>query len=114
MKKTTLGAVAALALAACSPESPAPLAPSALSEPPLAAAANENEPIPDQYIVVFREDVQDAPGLANRLARQHGASMRYTYGAAIKGFAANMSAQAAAALERNPNVAYVEQDREVS
>jgi subtilisin family serine protease len=39
--------------------------------------------------------------------------VRYTYQHALKGFAASMSAQAAAALARNPNVAYVEQDQEM-
>jgi subtilisin family serine protease len=39
--------------------------------------------------------------------------VRYTYQHALKGFAARMSAQAAAALARNPNVAFVEQDQEV-
>ena len=103
-----------LAAAACAD----PAAPPALDADPAAAsravAADEAEPIPGQYIVVFRDGVADAPGLARRLAAGNGASVRHTYQHAIKGFSANMSEQAAAALARNPNVAYVEQDQAVS
>jgi subtilisin family serine protease len=66
-----------------------------------------------QYIVVFRDDVADAPGLAQSLARAHGASPKYTYQHAIKGFAAQLPEAAVEALRRNPNVAYVEQDQVV-
>ncbi len=103
----------ATALAACeSPNSPARMT-ATESEPAFSVAGGsaETEYVPGQYIVVFRDDVRDVPGLARRLAAQHGSSPRYTYTAAIKGFAAQFSAQAAAALARNPNVAYVEQDQ---
>ena len=66
-----------------------------------------------QYIVVFRDDVADAPGLAQSLARAHGASPAHTYQHALKGFAAQLPEQAVEALRRNPNVAYVEQDQVV-
>jgi len=69
--------------------------------------------IPGQYIVVFRSDVTDVPGLARGLAAANGASIRFVYQSALKGFAAQMSDAAAAALTRNPNVDYVEQDQEV-
>ncbi|GLC23679.1 S8 family peptidase [Roseisolibacter agri] len=78
-----------------------------------AAAGDAGQPIPDEYIVVFNGDVADAPGLAQRLAASQGAEIRYTYQHALRGFAARMSAQAAGALARNPNVAYVEQDQEM-
>jgi subtilisin family serine protease len=39
----------------------------------------------------------------------HG-TLRYTYGSAIKGFAAELPENALDALRHNPNVAYVEQD----
>jgi subtilisin family serine protease len=63
------------------------------------------------YIVVFDDATTDAPGLARRLAAQHGATLRFTYVNAIKGMAvANLSDAAAEALARNPNVRYVEPD----
>ncbi len=77
------------------------------------APAGEGQIVPDQYIVVFTDDVRDPPGLAHGLARAHGGSVLFTYEYAIKGFAAQLPAQAAEAISRNPNVAYVEPDRTV-
>src|SRR5215203_2759777 len=69
--------------------------------------------IPDRYIVVFRDDVSDAPGLARQLAQSHGGKLHYTYQHVIKGFAATLPAGAVQALQRNPNVKYVENDGRV-
>ena len=117
MKQPRSSAPAALALlaaAACSdPAAPPAADVDAAAASRVAATADEAEPIPGQYIVVFHDGVADAPGLARRLAGGNGASVRHTYQHAIKGFSANMSEQAAAALARNPNVAYVEQDQVV-
>jgi subtilisin family serine protease len=108
----------ALVVAACSdsagPERLAPESAPSGQAPLFAAGGTPGAPIRDQYIVVFNDGVADAPGLAQRLAQQHGASVRHTYETVLKGFAASMSAQAAAALEHNPNVAYVEQDQVVT
>ena len=105
-----LGAVTILA--ACeTPSSPSPLTPAEASPAFNVGGSSEAEYIPGQNIVVFRDDVRDVDGLARRLAAQHGSTPRHTYTHAIKGFAAPLSAQAAAALARNPNVAYVEQDQ---
>jgi subtilisin family serine protease len=76
-------------------------------------ASGEAEYIPGQYIVVFRDGTRDVAALARGLAAQHGSAPRYTYQHAVKGFAAPFSAQAASAIARNPNVAYVEQDQVV-
>ena len=105
--------VAALGMAACSD---APSAPNvvATEAPAVRQTAKGGEPIKDQYIVVFKDDVRDAPGLAKQLANAHGGKVRHSYEHAIKGFAANLPAAAAEALRRNPNVAYVEQDQVVT
>jgi len=79
---------------------------------PVASAAPAN--IPGQYIVVLNDNVQDVPGLSRRLANAHGGQVGFTYENAIKGFSVRMSAQAADALSRNPNVAYVEADQEMT
>ena len=107
-------ALLAVLAAACSDPAAPRLDSADVPERPVfsqAPASDEAQAIPDQYIVVFRDDVADAPGLSRRLAATHGGQVRYTYEHALKGFAARMSAQAAAALERNPNVSYVEQDQ---
>jgi len=102
-----------LGLAACSDAPVGPdLAPPA-SPAAARGAAREGQVIPDQYVVVFKDDVRDAPGLARQLAAAHGGTVRYTYQHAIKGFAATLSAAAAEALRRNPNVDYVLQDERV-
>ena len=88
---------------------PTELGPSALSV--AAQQAGPGQAIPGNWIVVFNRDVPDAPGLANRLANQHGAVPSFVYAAALNGFAAPLSDQAVAALRRNPNVDYIEQDR---
>jgi len=107
-------AVGVLALAAACADPIAPPATESLAPSLARAEGTPGRPIPDEYIVVFDDDVGDVPGLARGLAAAHGASVRFQYQHAIKGFAGHMSAAAAAALARNPNVAYVEQDQEVS
>lgn len=63
-----------------------------------------------RYIVVFRDAVADVPGMAYRLARSHGRTPLFVYEHALRGFAVEVPEQAAEALRRNPNVAYVEPD----
>ena len=75
---------------------------------------DRRQTLPGRYIVVFKDSVSDAPGLAHRLAASQGATPRFVYERALKGFAAALPEQAAEALARNPNVAYVEPDAVVS
>ena len=113
IRRQSFGAFALLlALAACSD---VPTTPSAAP----ARAAESRGParaggtIPGRYIVVFKKDVADAPGLARRLAQANGGTLHHSYQHAIKGFAATLPAPAVEALRRNPNVAYVEPDGRV-
>ncbi|HEX4934428.1 MAG TPA: protease inhibitor I9 family protein, partial [Gemmatimonadaceae bacterium] len=78
------------------------------------AAAAMRRPIPDEYIVVLQDSVRDVPGQAQRLIAQAGGAHRFTYTGVFKGFAAHLSARAAAALERHPLVQRVEQDQVVT
>jgi subtilisin family serine protease len=103
-----------LGVAACSDTPSAPdLDPAGPSLSNQQQQGRAGEPVPDRYIVVFKNDVRDVPGLARQLAKAHGTEPRFTYQHAIKGFSATLPAQAADALRRNPNVAYVEQDKRV-
>jgi len=69
--------------------------------------------IPNSYIVVFEGRVDDAAGVADELARTHGARTKFVYGA-LKGFAAEMPESAAQAIANDPRVKYVEEDSIVS
>lgn len=99
------------ALAACSQDTPS--APSDLITPSFAiqAGPQAGDLIPDQYIVVFKDNITDSPGHARRLAAQYGTTVQHAYGRALKGFAGRMSAAAAGRLRGDPTVAYVEQDQ---
>jgi subtilisin family serine protease len=78
------------------------------------AVQKHNRVIPDEYIVVFDNSVQNPRQLAGQLASISGGYLRFKYTNAISGFAAHMSAQAADAIAQHPGVAYVEQDQQVT
>jgi len=67
--------------------------------------------IPGRYVAVLKADTRDTPGTANALVAQHGLQLDYVYTKAIKGFAFAGSEQAAQALARRNEVAYVEPDQ---
>jgi len=64
--------------------------------------------VADEYIVVFKDDVNDIDGRAAGLANAHGGNVQHTFHTALKGFSAHMSAQAAQAIAQTPGVSYVE------
>ena len=111
MSRFTATFVGAAALVAACSDAPQPAAPDLGSTTPAFSARDAGEAIPDAYIVVFRAGVADPPGLARRLAADHGAAVTHVYEHALKGFAFRGSAQAAEALSRNPNVEFVEADQ---
>ena len=69
------------------------------------------EAVPGQYIVVLQDNVADPSTVARDLVNAAGGSLLHVYTSAIKGFAARLSPLAAAALQSNPLVAYVEADQ---
>jgi hypothetical protein len=74
----------------------------------LRADAAQEKIIPNQYIIVFRDDAPRPFQLAQELAASHGLTLRHTYGNTIKGFSAVVPAGRLAALERHPHVKSVE------
>ncbi|NED71903.1 S8 family peptidase [Streptomyces sp. SID9944] len=64
------------------------------------------------YIVTFKDSVAraDVPAAAKTLAGRHAGSLRYTYTAALRGFAVRMSEKQAKELAADPSVARVEAD----
>lgn len=72
--------------------------------------------IPNQYIVVLKDDVTDVESEAIRLARDFSGdrSGGHTYNRALKGFSVRMPEQQALRLAGDPRVAFVEEDTVVS
>lgn len=70
--------------------------------------------IPDQYIVVLSDDVEDVAALADDLSRKHAALLEHVYDKALKGFAVKMSEGMAKKLAEEPVVQWVEEDGEMS
>jgi subtilisin family serine protease len=116
MKGRFAVAVSVLVLAACaeptSTPSAVPVTPS--DEAPLFAKSSGGDVIPGQYIVVFNDDVEDPIGKAKEKALKKNGTLKYSYGAVLKGFAAELSDEAVADLRADPDVAYIEQDQTVT
>ncbi|MFD4994774.1 S8 family peptidase [Streptomyces buecherae] len=64
------------------------------------------------YIVTLKDSVAraDIPASAKALAKRHSGDLRYTYTAALRGFAVKMSEERARQLAADPSVARVEAD----
>jgi subtilisin family serine protease len=96
-------------LVSCGEEQPiGPTVPEGLA--PSADVAQEDV-IPGQYIVVFKNSVRSPVALAQQLADRHGLTLRHTYQHSIKGFSAVLPEGAVAALQRNPNIQFIEQNK---
>ena len=70
--------------------------------------------IPEQYIVVLNDDVEDVDAVSDELARGHAGLKEHTYKNAIKGFSVKMSEGMARKLAEDDRVAWVEEDGEAS
>ena len=57
----------------------------------VAEAAPPPDVVPDQYIVVFHDNVPNSRAAAQDVARRHGLSLLHVYEHALKGFAAKIS-----------------------
>ncbi|HEU4423585.1 MAG TPA: S8 family serine peptidase [Pilimelia sp.] len=79
--------------------------------------AGDAKAIPGSYIVVLKNDTLSAQSVrasATALASRHGGTVAATYTAALRGFSAKLSAQAARRLAADRLVAYVQQDMVMS
>lgn len=77
------------------------------------ANPHSGEPIPHQYIVVFKPGTPSPKEKEREIARQNGATVKFSYGAALHGFAAIIPEHRLDNVMAHPNVQYVEQDRVV-
>ncbi len=89
-----------------------------LSTSKLAVGVEKNksnaEIIPDQYIVVFKDDIDDSEGVTQDLERKHGVLRGHFYKKALKGFSARLSSEKLQKVKADPRVLFVSEDREVS
>ncbi len=76
---------------------------------PTAAGAAQSAGATESYIVVLSSG--DPGEVASEHSRRHEASVRQVYRHALRGYAARMSARAAANIAGDPRVAYVERDQ---
>jgi len=77
--------------------------------------ASASGAIPDQYIVVMKGAATDtAKERTKNKARARGGRVRHEYGAALRGYAANLPPAALAEVRKDPDVAYVEADAVVT
>ncbi|HEX8393053.1 MAG TPA: S8 family peptidase [Longimicrobium sp.] len=102
MWKNAAPAAFLAALAACADQSSQPTL--ALPDAVPAASASQARVVEGEYIVTFKPAVSDVRGEAAALVRAHGGTLGHTYHHVLRGFSARFSAQAAAALLRNPRV----------
>lgn len=74
--------------------------------------ARADKRIPEQYIVVLKNDVSDVELEAARLTREHSGDRAngFTYRHALKGFSVRMPEAQALKLAEDPRVAFVEED----
>ncbi|HEX5869215.1 MAG TPA: S8 family peptidase [Longimicrobium sp.] len=105
LSKTAV-AVGALALAACSDQSPVSSARAPEAAPLMSASANAIE---GSYVVVLKEGANP-----RSVAAIAGVEPNFVYSAAVNGFAANLNAGQLNAIRHNPAVEYVEQDQLMS
>lgn len=119
LSSTTAAFAAALAitLAGCTDQATEPvgLADNLSGNAPLLSKSSvPQEKIPDQYIIVLQDDVTGVPEAASDMARAHGLSRGFLYQHSIRGFSATVPAGRLAALQRDPRVKYIEQDRVIT
>ena len=65
------------------------------------------------YIVVFKSQVQNPRALATQLVSQHHGGLGFVYERALRGFSARLPLAAVTALQNNPQVLFVEEDKPV-
>ena len=70
--------------------------------------------IPGSYIVVLEDHVSDVRGAARSIAAANRGDVGYIYESALRGFSIRVPEQAIEGIARDPYVAYVEEDGEVS
>lgn len=79
----------------------------------LATSDTAQSKIPDQYIVVLRDDVQDPAAAASDIGQKHGLALGHVYKYALKGFSAMIPAAVLDKVKSDARVSYIENDQSV-
>ncbi len=69
--------------------------------------------IPNQYIVVFKDNIGDSQSATSDLEKKHGFSSEHVYKNILKGFSARLSTLGLEKIKEDPRVRFIAQDREV-
>lgn len=69
--------------------------------------------IPDKFIVVLKDTVENPQDVANEMARTHGLSVEHVYATALKGFSATIPAARLDKVKGDTRVQFVSEDRVV-
>ena len=108
-----LGTIALVA--ACSDHAPSsPVRSPAQLSSNEALRANGASPRAGHYIVVLKNRVSDPVGRSRALVAAHGGRLEFTYGSALRGFAAALPPAAVAALRMHADVELVEPDEVIT
>jgi len=118
------GVVAMLFLFSLATAAPAVAQDSKLSEAQLSREMHEAHPltihraapeqrIADRYIVLFNDSVANPHEEGRNMVTRESGKMHFTYGHAVKGFAATLTPDAVERLRHDPRVALIEEDRAV-
>lgn len=92
----------------------------ALNEPDLSSASNgaalmnkasNARYVPDEYIVILKDDVTDVDAEADIMGKNSGGKAKKIFRKAVKGFSMKLSADGLAIMRKNPKVKYIEQDQ---
>jgi subtilisin family serine protease len=113
MKGRVAVTLSALFLAACADTTTTPTAP--LSQGPLLAPlVRAQKPIPGSYIVVLKDNVENDDERARGKAARKNGKVKDKYASVINGFSAELSADGVEDMRADPDVAYIEEDGEMS
>jgi subtilisin len=95
-------------------KSPPPPTNSDLNLPSAEIMRGHGDAIPNQYIVVLKNNFPIIPSEAASEAKNSGAAVLNVYNRVLKGFSIKVpNERVLEAIQRNPNVAYIEQDMRV-
>jgi len=77
--------------------------------------ADQPAAVPDSYVVVLDANTkpEDTTRIAGELSAKYGGMLRFTYTAALQGFAVETTADKATLIAGEPHVSYVAQDQSV-